>query len=231
LPKRALTPYRVFWSKTRLGLAGSSSQHAKMPRPPRTAPSGVPLHIVQRGNNKKPCFLGSPDYCNYLRALATSSKRYEVDIHAYALMTNHVHLLATPRENMSASRMVQQLGREYVQEFNRVHSRSGTLWEGRYRSSPILTDRYLLACYRYIELNPVNAGMVDSPELYRWSSYKTNALGKPNCLIQPHSTWLALGHCDQDRRMAYRHLFSFGNTAAENAQIRMAYRKGRPVGE
>jgi len=202
-----------------------------MPRPPRTAPPGVPLHIVQRGNNKQSCFLELSDYAAYVRAPMKSSERYSVDIHAYALMTNHVHLLATPCEKMSASRMMQQLGREYVQKFNHAHGRTGTLWGGRYKASPIMTDRYVLACYRYIELNPVNAGMTDSPGLYKWSSYKTNALGMPNSLVRPHRSWLGLGNSDNDRRIAYRRLFSYGNTVHEDTQIRAAYRKGRCLNE
>ena len=122
-------------------------------------------------------------------------------------MTNHVHLLVTPLEKRGTSLMMMDLGRRYVRYFNDIHDRSGTLWEGRFRSSLIETARYCLACYRYIELNPVRAGIVSDPELYRWSSYRTNALGIPSALITPHSEWLELGASDEVRRRAYRTLF------------------------
>jgi putative transposase len=200
-----------------------------MPRRPRTVIPGVPLHIVQRGNDKQACFIDSLDYGVYLKALGESSIMYNVSVHAYALMTNHVHLLVTPHAAVGASRMMQWLGRRYVLYFNQTHSRSGTLWEGRFRSSPVQTDRYLFACYRYIELNPVRAGIVASPEHYRWSSYCSNALGRPSGLLTPHRIWLSLGESREDRQATYVRLFSLGNSSDEEHQIRAAYRKGRPL--
>jgi putative transposase len=150
---------------------------------------------------------------------------YSVAVHAYVLMTNHVHLLVAPGDEMSASQMMQQLGRKYVTYFNNAHSRSGTLWEGRFRSAMISTSRYLFACYRYIELNPVRAGMVQSPDQFQWSSYRTNAFACRNALITPHSEYVALGNDAQDRCAAYRRLF-LGTHADADEAIRTACRKG-----
>jgi len=202
-----------------------------MPRPPRQIPADTPLHIVQRGVNRQRCFMRRDDYRMYLSALRDTSIRYNVDIHAFVLMTNHVHLLATPRENMSASKMMQQLGRCYVQYFNNEHRRTGTLWEGRYKSSMIRSDRYLFACYRYIEMNPVRAGMVDSPKEYRWSSFRANGMGLRNGVITPHRVWADLGADTKSRCDVYKRLFSLGNTRDEDRSIRRASRKGRPLDE
>jgi putative transposase len=200
-----------------------------MPRPPRIAPAGIPLHIVQRGVNKQRCFFGPHDNRLYLTALAACSRRYCVDVHAYVLMTNHVHLLVTPREEGAASRMMQQLGRRYVGFFNKRHDRTGTLWEGRFRSSQVLSDRYLFACYRYIEMNPVRAGITASPDRYYWSSYGANALGEQDDLITPHELWSDLGATPGARCERYRRMFEIGNTASENRQIRSSNYRNRPL--
>ena len=164
-----------------------------MPKPPRICIPGIPLHIVQRGNDRQDCFRQRGDYLRYLGFLAKSAQKYEARVHAYVLMTNHVHLLMTPGHKDSASKMMQNLGRCYVLAFNRIHERTGTLWEGRFRSYPVATENYLFACYRYIELNPVRAGMVESPEEYPWSSFRTNALGAPNAIVPPSAEWIGLG--------------------------------------
>ena len=143
-----------------------------MPRRPRVLLSGYPLHIVQRGINREPCFFAEEDYHCYLHWLEETARACRCAIHAYALMTNHVHLLLTPSENGSPARLMQSLGRRYVQYINRFYRRSGSLWEGRYKSSVVQAEDYLLACQRYIELNPVRAGMVNDPGQYRWSSYR-----------------------------------------------------------
>ena len=140
-----------------------------MPRRPRLNLASVPLHIIQRGNNRQVCFSCDEDSSAYLRWLAEYAKKFGMDIHAYVLMTNHVHLLATPQRENSLSKTLQAVGRQYVRYFNHSYRRSGTLWEGRYKSSLVQSERYLLECYRYIELNPVRAGMVDDPADYRWS--------------------------------------------------------------
>ena len=136
-----------------------------------------PLHVIQRGNNRAPIFFGVEDYARYRAWLAAAAAEYGCAIHAYVLMTNHVHLLVTPRQAESLPRAMQSLGRRYVRYVNAAYHRTGTLWEGRYRAAPIDSEAYLLACSRYIELNPVRAGMVRHPRDYRWSSWHANAQG------------------------------------------------------
>lgn len=201
-----------------------------MPRIQRLCIPGLPLHIVQRGNNKETCFHGTPDNLAYLEALTYSASRYYADVHAYVLMTNHVHLLITPREQSSASRMMQFLGSKYVRRFNAVHQRTGTLWEGRFHSSIIDSDRYLLACYRYIELNPVRANMVATPAEYRWSSFRANALGEYDKVIEPHPQWLELGRTTAERCRKYRRLFDTPTGDDDFEALRFGTRKGIPTG-
>jgi putative transposase len=150
-----------------------------MPRKPRMYLPGVPAHVVQRGNNRAACFFTDDDYQFYLECLGQGLRRYRVELHAYVLMTNHVHLLLTPEDADGISRLMQHLARLYVLYINKTYGRSGTLWEGRHKASLVQADRYLLTCYRYIELNPVAAGMARCPEQYRWSSYGWHALGRP----------------------------------------------------
>jgi putative transposase len=202
-----------------------------MPRQPRHFVPGVSLHIVQRGNGRRTCFRQRADYENYLLALGESALRYGLAIHAYVLMTNHIHLLVTSSCHDGPSKLMQQIGRKYVLQFNKKHGRVGALWEGRFRSSSITTDRYLLACYRYIELNPVRAGLVARPEAYAWSSHKANAYGYANEIITPHGRWMDLGQTSRDRLNAYRRLFLDVSGCGDDDQIRAAVRKGRPVEE
>ena len=146
-----------------------------MPRKPRFNIVGIPQHVIQRGNNREPCFYSEQDYQRYLKDLSDSAKKHDCRIHAYVLMTNHVHLLVTPMVEHGISNMMQALGRRYVYYINKNYQRSGTLWEGRYKASLIDSERYLLTCMRYIELNPVRAKMVEHPGEYPWSSYQANA--------------------------------------------------------
>jgi len=146
-----------------------------MARKPRVFLQGVAQHVVQRGNNREPCFFAEADYQFYLECLAESATKYACQLHAYVLMTNHVHLLVTPENESSLSGMMQSLGRRYVRYVNHTYKRTGTLWEGRYKSSLVQSENYLLTCSRYIELNPVRANMVETPAEYRWSSYGHNA--------------------------------------------------------
>ena len=189
------------------------------------------MHIVQRGNIRPPCFHRDQDYVMYLNSLAEMSTKYEVDVHAFVLMTNHVHILVTPTTSDGASRMMQQVGRKYVQPFNKYNQRSGTLWEGRFRSTLIDSETYLFACYRYIELNPVRAHMVNVPDDYRRSSYRVNALGSKSTLIKPRQELLLLSK-DRDLRLErYRRIFSSGGTEDDNFDaIRFGTNKGLPVG-
>ena len=151
-----------------------------MPRKPRFHLPGVPTHIVQRGHSREPAFFENEDYQAYLNWLQGASERYGCEIHAYVLMTNHIHLLVTPEKKNSVSLMMQYIGRHYVQYINYKYGTSGSIWEGRYKSNIIHDEVYLLTCMRYIELNPVRADMVKVPSAYRWSSYQTNAEGKVN---------------------------------------------------
>ena len=201
-----------------------------MPRRPRYSPPGVPLHIVQRGLDRQPCFRAHRDFRVYLNSLQEYASRYDVEIHAYVLMTNHVHLLVSPIVDGAASKMMQQLGRQYVQFFNHVYERTGTLWDGRFKSSLNQSDRYLLACYRYIEMNPVRAGIVRRAHQYRWSSYRANAFGEHDSLLTPHRCWLGLGPDSASRKNAYARLFSESGSAAADEMIRTAWRRNAPMG-
>jgi putative transposase len=178
-----------------------------MPRRARLSLPGIAWHIIQRGNNRSVCFYAEEDYRLYLHHLQELSTRFGCAVHAYVLMTNHVHLLLTPQRADSAALLMKHLGQRYVQYINRVYRRSGTLWEGRFRSCLTQTEDYVLACYRYIELNPVRAAMVRQPQDYRWSSYAANAQEKKDALLQPHEQYLRLGKDEATRREAYRALF------------------------
>ena len=178
-----------------------------MLRRPRIIASGVPFHIIQRGNNRQSCFFDDEDYQLYLDWLKECARNSGCSIHAYVLMTNHVHLLLTPAQSESAASLMKQLGQRYVQYINRTYKRSGTLWEGRFRSSIIEQQDYLFICQRYIEMNPVRASMVAHPGEYFWSSYQVNGQGKNSELVTPHALYLDLGQNDTERQLAYRELF------------------------
>ncbi|MGH8029050.1 MAG: transposase [Arenimonas sp.] len=156
-----------------------------MPRGRRIDAADVPQHIIQRGNDRQACFFREGDYTYYLQALLEACMAQGCRLHAYVLMTNHVHLLMTPEHCGAVARTMQSVGRRYVRHINDTLTRSGTLWEGRYKSSLVDSEQYLLACQRYIELNPVRAGMVAEPGEYRWSSFKRNALAA--CCFSPAS--------------------------------------------
>lgn len=202
-----------------------------MPRLPRFNLVGVPQHITQRGNNRQACFFDEDDYLFYLDCLRDASARTGCDVHAYVLMTNHVHILTTPQREHAASRMLQSIGRRYVQYVNQRYQRTGTLWEGRYRASLVEAERYLLACYRYIELNPVRArGMADHPGDYRWSSYSANAHGTSDAWLVPHPAYQSIGQTSDDRRAAYRELFSKSLDPSLLQEIRESTRQGVVLG-
>jgi len=201
-----------------------------MARLPRIAPVNVPIHIIQRGNNRQLCFAAGEDYGAYIVWLAEYARKYMVEVHAWVMMSNHVHLLCTPRREGSLSLMMQSLGRRYVRYFNHQYQRSGTLWEGRYKSCLIQEERYLLEVYRYIELNPVRAGMVADPGDYRWSSYQVNALGHRSDVCTPHSAVLALGVNAVERRKNYRTLFAQHVEGELLTNIRETANKGLALG-
>ncbi|MDD4928922.1 MAG: transposase [Gallionella sp.] len=196
----------------------------------RVCPVGIPQHVIQRGNNHQVCFASEQDFAVYAGWLKDYSKKYHVDIHAWVLMTNHVHLLCTPRDVHSVSLMMQSLGRCYVRYFNFSYKRTGTLWEGRFKSCLVQQESYLLHLYRYIELNPVRAGMVAQPSDYRWSSYQINALGKVSGLCTPHPLYLALGRDPIERQSNYRELFRLHIEGKLLEDIRLSVNKGRALG-
>lgn len=201
-----------------------------MPRLIRSVFPGVALHVVQRGNNRSPCFFADSDRLAYLRFLRESASATGCQIHAYCLMTNHVHLLLTPGEQAACAQMMKRLGQQYVQHVNRIHDRSGTLWEGRFRSSVVASEHYALACYRYIERNPVRARLVERPGDFPWSSYRSNAEGKSDSLIAPHPAYLALGSERALVLRAYCRLFDEIVESSLDDEIRSASRIGCPVG-
>lgn len=204
-----------------------------MPRKQRMYLPGVPCHVVQRGNDRCACFYSDDDYRVYLLCLDDARQRYSVDIHAYVLMTNHVHLLMTPTTIDGISRLMQLLGNRYVQYINKTYRRTGTLWEGRHKSSLIDAENYLLACYRYIELNPVRADMVKHPGDYCWSSYRHHAYGDGdlNPLIKEHEVYNRIASSTDERRHAYRELFSVNLDSEDIHRIRNASTFSMPLGD
>ncbi len=178
-----------------------------MPRRPRTDLSGFPLHVIQRGHNRSACFFSAGDRAAYLFWLGRYAARLGVAIHAWVLMTNHVHLLLTPPSTEQASRLMQILGRRYVRYFNDEHMRSGTLWEGRFRACAVHAEAYLLTCMRYIELNPVRAEIARDPGTHPWSSYRRNALGRADQLVTEHPLYTGPGASHLERQAGYRDLF------------------------
>ena len=201
-----------------------------MPRRPRIHLPGVPLHVVQRGHNRDACFFGEDDYLAYRHWLGEALTSSGCRLHAYVLMTNHVHLLLTPPTVGAVSQLVISLGRRYVQYINKTYRRTGTLWDSRYKSSLVQAYTYLLLCQRYIELNPVRAAMVDDPAHYRWSSYRANGLGQAAPLLTPHELYAGLGPAGARRQAAYRALLRPELDAEAIGDIRMALDQGQPLG-
>ena len=200
-----------------------------MGRPPRTYLPGVPVHVIQRGNDRASMFAETADYECYRNCAIIAARRFDLDVHAYVLMTNHVHLLALPGRPDSLSRAMHWLGTVFVQDVNLRHQRSGSRIEGRYKSRFIQDDAHFLACMRYIESNPVRAAMVEAPEFYRWSSYHSNACGQFDPLVSPHPIFSRLGANPDERRTAYRNLFGTAISTAELEALRMSTRaRGRP---
>lgn len=191
-----------------------------MPRQPRIDLPGVPQHLVQRGNDRRPCFFAPIDRTRYLDELRDAACRYGCAVHAYVLMTNHVHLLLTPARTGCVSTMMQSLGRRYVRYINDRYRRTGTLWEGRFKACPVQSDDHLLRCYRYIELNPVRAGMVSQASDYAWSSYAANAQGATDPLVTPHPQYLALDAEPTARQRLYSEWVQSAVTPDEVDEIR-----------
>ena len=201
-----------------------------MARRGRLEVAGVPQHVIQRGNDRAPCFFVEADYLAYLHWLGQASEAYDVAVHAYCLMTNHVHLLLTPSRIGVTGKLMQYLGRHYVNYINRVYGRTGTLWEGRYKSSLVDSEAYLLMVYRYIEQNPVRARMVARPEEYRWSSARAHITGLHDQRLTDHDVYMRLGGDDAARREAYASLVGQSIAEEELARIRAAARMNLPYG-
>jgi putative transposase len=199
-------------------------------RLPRLTVPGYPHHLIQRGNNREPLFADEQDYKRMLKYLAEAAERYGVAIHSYVLMSNHFHLLATPDDASGLSGMMQSLGRRYVRVFNNLHGRTGALWEGRYKATVIESERYLIACMAYIELNPVRAGMVTHPADYPWSSYTHQVGIRHDPIVTPHSLYWGLGNTPFSREAAYRAVVEAGLTSEQVGNLTEATLKGWALG-
>lgn len=201
-----------------------------MARLPRPDLAGIPQHIVQRGNNRLPCFLDDEDRHRYLQCLLQCLDRFGCRLHAYVLMDNHTHLLVTPGQAGAVSRLMHTFARNYTGMFNHRHDRTGTLWEGRYKACLVDSDAYFLACSRYIELNPVRAWIAADPADYPWSSHRANAGCDHDPLLSPHACYLALGSDPASRAAAYRGLFDEVLPDDVVAEIRRYLRQQRALG-
>jgi len=201
-----------------------------MPRKPRFYLPGMPAHVMQRGHNRGAVFFSDQDYLEFLRCLKHAADTYGCKVHAYVLMTNHIHLLVTPDGKESIGQLFQGLGRHYVRYVNKTYQRHGGLWEGRHKGNIIQSQAYLLACMRYIEMNPVRAGMVDHPAKYRWSSYAANALGTSNAILQQHEEYIGLGLSKDCRCKVYQELFDDKLESGTLTLLRRGLQSGTPLG-
>jgi putative transposase len=202
-----------------------------MARLPRLFIPGVPVHVIIRGNNRQDVFRGDGDRVFFHRCLAEQAGQHDVSVHAYVLMTNHIHLLAMGARARSIPALVQSLGRRYVGYFNYLHHRTGTLWEGRYKAGLVQAERYLLTCQRYIELNPVRAGMVRHPGQFAWSSFHRCAHGQPDDAVTPHPLYEDLAIDPERRLAAYRELFEHDIDYRTLHKIRDAVHNGWVLGD
>lgn len=201
-----------------------------MARLPRLVVPGLPHHLIQRGHNRQPIVLDDEDRRQFLALLREAAVNQRVALHAYVLMDNHLHLLATPETPEGLSRMMQSLGRRYVAAFNQRHGRSGTLWEGRFRAAPLEAERHLLACMRYIELNPQRAGWVMEPGSYAWSSGPQHLGHRRDPLITEHPLFWALGNTPFEREAAWRSWLEQGVGPEELRALGDSALKGWPLG-
>lgn len=191
---------------------------------------GVAVHIVQRGHDRNDCFFGEADYRAYMDALRAHAPEFECEVHAYCLMTNHVHLLLTPRQPTSCAQLMKHLAQRHSKRLNARCGRTGTLWEGRFHSGLVATEHYALACYRYIELNPVRAGLAKHPAEYGWSSYRTNAHLQRDDFVRAHAAYVALAGSAQERAASYAALFDTALDQKLLEEIRKATRGGYSIG-
>lgn len=202
-----------------------------MARLPRLTLAGYPHHVIQRGNNRQAIFVTTADYQHLLGLIEDNAKKFEVDVHAYVLMTNHFHLLATPQTDNALPQLMQAVGRSYVRYFNDSQRRTGSLWEGRYRSTLIQTDRYLLACMAYIDLNPVRAAMVAEPLGYAWSSHGFYVGARSDKLVTPHALFWDLANTPFGREAAYADLVRAGISEEQQTALTQSALAGWALGE
>ncbi|MDQ6880804.1 MAG: transposase [Pseudomonadota bacterium] len=202
-----------------------------MARLPRLTVPGYPHHLIQRGNNRQPIFAAHDDYELLLSLLAQNARKFDVALHGYVLMTNHFHLLATPSTVDGIPLLMQAVGRSYVRSFNQQQGRSGTLWEGRYRSTLIEADRYFLACMAYIDLNPVRAGLVAAPRDYPWSSHAHYVGLRGDPMITSHAVYWELGNTPFAREIAYAEMVAAGLTIQQQQVLTASMHSGWPLGE
>ena len=202
-----------------------------MARLPRLTLAGYPHHVIQRGNNRQAIFVTAADYQYFLCLIEENAKKFEVDVHAYVLMTNHFHLLATPQTDNALPQLMQAVGRSYVRYFNDLQRRTGSLWEGRYRSTLIETDRYLLACMAYIDLNPVRAAMVAEPLDYAWSSHGFYVGARSDKLVTPHALFWDLANTPFGREAAYADLVRAGVSLDQQAALTRSALAGWALGD
>jgi len=201
-----------------------------MARLPRLTVAGYPHHLIQRGNDRQAIVRDDADREKLLALVAEHAANFKVAIHAYVLMDNHVHLLATPESDDGVPRWMQAVGRSYVRYFNARHHRTGTLWEGRYKSNLIEGERYLLACMVYVDLNPVRAGMVDLPADFKWSSHRHCVGQVSDKLVTPHALFWGLGNTPFAREAAYRELVQAGMPPSEKDQLTQSALSGWVLG-
>jgi len=202
-----------------------------MARLPRLTVPGYPHHVIQRGNNRQAIFVDDADREFMLGLLGEYAPACRVAVHAYVLMGNHLHLLATPETADGLPKLMQSVGRRYVRHFNDRHGRTGTLWEGRYRATVIETERYLLACMAYIDLNPVRAGMVARALDWPWSSHAHYLGQRSDRLVTPHALYWSLGNTPFAREAAYAALVQAGISSAEQAALTEATLRGWALGD
>ncbi len=202
-----------------------------MARLPRISIAGYPQHVVQRGNNRQSIFASTADYEFMLDLLCESAAKFDVAVHSYVLMGNHFHLLATPQDAKGLPQMMQAVGRSYVRRFNDANGRSGTLWEGRYKSTLVQTERYLLACMVYIDLNPVRAGMVAQARDYPWSGHGHYIGQRTDKLISPHSLYWSLGNTPFAREAAYAQSVQQGLSSADQDALTQSVLKAWALGD
>jgi putative transposase len=202
-----------------------------MARLPRLTIPGYPHHIIQRGNNRQAIFSGTADYELLLGLVDEHARRQHVAVHGYVLMSNHFHLLATPETEEGIPQMMQSIGRQYVRNYNQKHARTGTLWEGRYKSTLIQAERYLLTCMVYMDLNPVRAGMVADPADYPWSSHQHYIGRRVDKLLTPHPLYWELGNTPFSRDEAYSNMVRSGISEQEKQALTNATLRGWALGE